>query len=398
MQKRSIWPAAALAAATLGLAGEASALQAWRGQQRAVVVLVEWQNEPAHVTREQLDATFFSQEPGAMSLRQFFQENSQGAFDLTGDVVDWRTVRTRWSPTSGCSLAPIVNAAWQAFPELRTSDYDSDGNGKIDNFFVVHSGRIGSDRVGPECTFTDDRRADNTVVFQSEGLGSIGTGIPIGFYIHEGGHGYYDLPDLYADHYNGRYGVGMWGMMGLGAWGTRNDLTRDQLFRYPSHFEPLSKVTIGWIQPRVVTTTTRGVVIRPVETSGDIVSVPAGLGKNFYLEYRSPHGFSANMHGHGLLLWKNFDLIQADGRDDLNHGNPQGERPLPPITENFGDDTDPFPGADGVTSYEDRRAGVRFENIVQTDDAITLDIVVTHRAPLRYTEPVFEGYTGDERL
>ncbi|MBI3541732.1 MAG: hypothetical protein HY075_00440 [Deltaproteobacteria bacterium] len=237
----------------------------------------------------------------------------------------------------------------------------------------MHSGRISSDRVGPSCTFTTFKQANHTVVFQSEGLGSIGDRIPIGFYLHEAGHGYFGFPDLYADHYHGHYGIGMWGMMALGAWGTNNQLARGDLFRYPSHFEPYSKAAIGWVTPRVVTRSEH-VVLKPVEGTGDVVAVPVDNDTSYYLEYRSATGFSAGHAGHGLLVWKNYDLVQADGRDDLNHGHNLGYRPLPPINENFGDDSDVFPGSLGVTRFEDREARVSLENITQYADRIELDV------------------------
>lgn len=380
----------------LGAASSAQALTAWRGNQRALVVLVEWSNQTSDVDQRLVESTFF--DTNTASLRSYFQENAHGAFDLTGDVMDWRRSTRPWSSSSGCSLDPIVTEAWRLFgTDIDISAYDSDGNGKIDNLFVVHSGRIGSDRVGPECTFTTSSRADYTVVFQSEGLGSIGSAIPIGFYVHEGGHGYYNFPDLYGDHYNGRYGIGMWGMMGLGAWGVRNDIQPEELFRYSAHFEPMHKAKLKWVTPRVVNRTTRGLELKPIETAADVIAIPVSSGINYYLEFRSNRGFSAGHHGHGMLIWKNLSLIQADGRDDLNNGRRLGRRPLPPISENFGDASDPFPGSDNVTRYRDTSAGITIENIVQTDDKITFDVVLATEG-LPYTEPVVMEYRAPWEL
>ncbi len=371
-------------------------LAPWQGHQRALVLLLDWSNVDSTVTREQVEATFFGEGEGATSVRSFFLENA-GSFDLTGDVLDWRSTSQQWSASAGCNLRSIVNAAWSVFSaDVDVSQYDADGDGLIDNLFVVHSGRIGSDRVGPECTFTNSRHANQTIVFQSQGLGSIGDAIPIGFYIHEGGHGYYGLPDLYNDHYHGQYGIGMWGMMGLGAWGTNNAIPRADMFRVPSHFEPYSKVRIGWVEPRVITATERSVVLRPVELTRDIVEVPITRGLSYYLEYRSRAGFSAGHRGEGLLIWKNYDLVQADGRDDLNHGTDLGYRPLPPIAENFGDATDPFPGADLVTGFSDPASRIAFENIRRVDDHVEVDIVITGEVQLPIVP--LETFDGIERL
>ena len=345
----------------------------WQGKQRAVVLLLEWKNQPAKHSAAEVNEVFFGE--GKSSVRDFLKENSAGTADLTGDVRNWLRTEQTWNGSASCDLDQIVNEAWQKFSRsINIADYDSDHDGKIDNLFIVHSGRISSDRVGPDCAFTESSLANHTIVFQSEGLGSIGQQIPIGFYLHEAGHAYFGFPDLYADHYHGHYGIGMWGMMGLGAWGTDNRIRREDMFRYPSHFEPYSKVQIGWITPHVVNKTTQHVSVRAVETSGDIVAIPVGSNTSYYLEYRSAQGFSRDHRGHGLLIWKNYELIQADGRNDLDHGNNLGHRPVPPNDENFGDDSDPFPGSGNVTFYEDRDAHVRIENIAQYADRVEFDV------------------------
>ncbi len=371
----------------------------WQGSQRALVIMLEWANVTSTVTRDDVAATFFATGNDATSVRQFFLENASGRFDLSGEVLGWRRADASWDDALSCSPRAIAERAWSVFAQnLDASQYDADHDGKVDNLFVVHSGRTDLDRTGPECTFTSHPNANRTVVFQSRGVGAIGDALPIGYYIHEGGHAYYGLPDLYGDHYHGRYGIGMWGMMALGAWGTNNAMPRADLFRVPAHFEPYSKVRIGWVSPRVISETQRSVVLRPIERGGEIVAVPVRAGINYYLEYRSQHGFSTGHRGHGLLLWRNYKLVQADGRDDLNEGTDLGHRPLPPIDENFGDATDPFPGDGNVSSYSDAAAGISFENVKRYEDRIELDVVVSGpRDPFRIL-PDLEVFDGVERL
>lgn len=366
------------------------------GKQKGVVLLVEWKNEPQKVTPAEINDVFFSD--GPTSARQFFKENSAGAFDLSGVVLDWRKSNKNWDPTKGCSLSPILSEAMSLFgADLKISDYDADGNGKIDNLYIVHSGRISQERVGPECIFTQHSKADHTIIFQSNGSGPVGNELAIGFYIHEAGHKYFGFPDLYADHFHGKYGIGMWGMMGLGAWGTYNQMPLSTMFRYSSHFEPLSKIKIGWVKPRIIQTSQKKISLKPVEGTGDIVVIPAGNGTNYYLEYRSKSGFSTNHQGHGLLVWKNYTIIQADGRDDINHGTNLGHRPVPPTTENFGDASDPFPGSLNVASYS--TSGFKIEGITQYDDHVEFDVQFNKGAERKaYTEPAVPTFDGIERL
>lgn len=352
------------------------AIKTWHGKQKGLVLFMDWSNTSTNVTTGSLEKIFFSNQLGDLSLNQFVVENSMGKFSLSGDILGKKISNKVWSKKNGCRLKSIVKEATLLFAkEYSTVDYDSDNNGKIDNLFIVHSGRIGSDRVGPKCTFTNYSKADHTIVFQANGIGSIGEAVPVGFYLHEGGHKYFRLPDLYDNHKHGKYGIGMWGMMGLGAWGVHNQISTAELFRFPAHFEPLSKIKIGWVKPRVIKHSTAQVELRAIETSGDVIALPIRRGVNYYLEYRSKKGFSKNHHGHGLLLWKNFKLIQADARDDLDNGNNLGRRPLPPIDENFGDASDPFPGELAVSFFENKKAGIKIQNIISYDDKIVMDII-----------------------
>ncbi|MDZ4675986.1 MAG: M6 family metalloprotease domain-containing protein [Oligoflexia bacterium] len=349
----------------------------WLGNQRALVLLLEWADKPSNHTRQVVDDTFFKLQ--APSLRQYFVENSTGKFDITGDVLEWKRSTLKWNAQRGCEPNFIAQEGWKQFSNLiNMKDYDSNNDGKVDHLFIVHTGRIPHDRVGPSCMFGRLSQAEHTIVFQSEGVGSIGGALPIGFFLHEAGHELFGFPDLYNDHYHGRYGIGMWGMMGLGAWGTTNTIKQENLFRYPSHFEPYSKIQIGWVKPQIINKTQLGLKLRPVETSGDVIAIPLGYGTNYYLEYRSKQGFSTDHRGHGLLIWNNYKIIQADGRDDINSGTNLGHRPLPPISENFGDESDPFPGALKITKFVDAKRGISVENIVQYNDRIEFNVTITN--------------------
>lgn len=382
--------------AVLLISAQLFAVGHFKGKQKGVVLLVEWKNVPANASPAEINDVFFSDGPS--SARQFFKENSAGSFDLSGTVLNWRKSNKTWDPAKGCSLSPILSEAWSLFgSDLKISDYDEDRNGKIDNLYIVHSGRISQERVGPECIFTDHSKADHTIIFQAKGSGPVGDELAIGFYIHEAGHKYFGFPDLYADHFHGKYGIGMWGMMGLGAWGTYNQMPLAHMFRYSSHFEPLSKIKIGWVKPRVINSSQKKIVLKPVEGTGDIVSIPAGSGTNYYLEYRSKSGFSTNHQGHGLLIWKNYALVQADGRDDINHGTNLGHRPVPPTTENFGDSSDPFPGSLNISSY--KTSGFKVENITQYEDRVEFDVQFNRGEEGKaYTEPSVDTFDGIERL
>jgi len=351
----------------------------WTGEQRALVVLASWSDTEPSVTRDEVEAAFFGED----GLTAWFAENSAGAFTWSGEVLDWRELDEPWDDREPCEDQPLAELLWDAAAgDVARRDHDADGNRRIDHLFLLHDARSRHHRISWRCMFAELKVADHTMVMEAQGLGPLGASPPIGLYVHEAGHAHFGFEDLYGARYRGRYGIGMWGLMGLGQWGPHHHIEREQLWRHPTHLEPFHKVRVGWVEPQLVEDTTRGVRLRPVESSGDVVQIARPGGVTYTLEVRSPVGFSAGLPGHGLLVWREgpdgVDLIQADGRDDLNHGTDLGANPLPPIDENFGDAADPFPGAEGVTSYVSEADGVRLEGIeLQADGSVILDVVLT---------------------
>lgn len=351
----------------------------WMGEQRAVLVLIEWADEPATMPSESFEQAFFAEDH---SLADYLREGSQTACVLTGDVVDWRTADERWQDLDHDDPAVVLEIARDLFSDaLVPRRYDADGNGRIDNLFVLHSGRTELNRPSPRHLFPDGR-ADFSIVMQSQGVGDVGDEPALGIYVHEAGHRYLEQPDLYGEYMKGDYGIGIWGAMGLGGWGPNSWVPEAELYRYPTHLRASAREKVGWISiPRQEEDVT-GLRLDPIELGGEALRIP-GPGIDLVLEVRSQAGFSMGLPGQGLLVWREdgmdidrprVELVQADGRDDLSNGTPVGERPLPPIDANFGDGSDPFPGTENVTEYEDLEIGVRLENIHMDGDSVVLDV------------------------
>ncbi len=345
----------------------------WIGAQRTLVVPAAWPDAPPTVDLAGIEAAFFDADD---SLAAWIAENSAGAASIDGDVLPWVTLGGAWADLSDCQPDAVLAATWAAIEdEVDPTDYDADGDGLIDHLVVLHAGRTADDRISHRCMFGDLDVADRAIALQSQGLGSVGEEVPVGLYAHEAGHSYFGLRDQYGSHYHGDYGVGVWGAMGLGQWGPNNQVPRAALWRRASHLAAPHKVRIGWATARRLDADVDDLRIDPIESGGDVVQIPDADG-DLWLEVRSPRGFSADGPGHGLLVWRTLpdrylELIQADGRDDLRHGTDLGARPLPPIDENFGDDSDPFPGSLGITELN---VGARLSNIRHDGDSILLSI------------------------
>ena len=186
----------------------------------------------------------------------------------------------------------------------------------------------------------------------------------IGIIAHEFGH---ELlwPDLYdTSMIADSAGIGNWGLMSTGMW-NRKEYFSLKYGDSPAFPTAWSRYYQGWLTPIQITSSTLGVTIPPISTSGVVYQLrdnpngvdwlfleKSGVGEYFLLEYRQKTGYDAGLPGEGLLVWhidesaieNNFanadqdhrlvDLVQADGLGQLDVAD-----------GNQGDAGDPFPGS-----------------------------------------------------
>jgi immune inhibitor A len=349
------------------------------GMSRALVLLVDFDDKPAQVatyTPEYFRNRLFGSGQG--SMRSYFEENSYGAFSVTGDVYGWFR--------SGCRHADIVNrdgipgtgddygldTSSQAIDEsicdlplniwglvvqtvelaggqVDFAQYDNDGpdgipdsgddDGYVDALIVFHSG------VGAEI-FLDAGLAVNYIWSLQSDLdryeptrSTSVQGIKIGQFVlvaemggmgvfaHEFGH-LLGLPDLYNSE-TGTSVVGNLCLMDDGAW---NGPFRDA--SVPSHLCAPMKHILGWVEPERVCFGCEGVdsvaaaVVephgtkpRPYQVLGneggmDWTASGTGRGEYFMIEnrQRTEGHFEAYLDGSGLVIWK-FDESRTDNND-----------------------------------------------------------------------------------
>lgn len=348
---------------------------AWLGPQRLVVLPVMWSPDATPpVSRAALTAAFFGETD---SLAAWFATQSVGATQWTGDVLPWRSVPMPPDALRGCHLEALLKAGWDAHRDrFPAAEYDADQNGKIDHVIVVYAGRHSRNRPSSRCVIGALPGVEDAAAIQAQGVGTIGERVPIGHYLHESGHPRFGFPDLYGRHNQGDYGIGVWGLMGLGQWGPSAKLPRAELFAHPTDLEPMFKVRVGWLRPQRITAPRTPIALRPITHSGDVAVIPLGEQGAVWLENRQ----NPKLPGQGLLVWhrqpgQKIRLIQADGRNDLAHGTVSGRRPLPPNDQNFGDASDPFPGAEGVTAWADPTLGVALEDIRLDGEVVRLTVI-----------------------
>lgn len=191
---------------------------------------------------QQVYADPFSASSYTGSLRDFYNDNSYGRFDIDGEIAGWFTAplemryyvnydgRPGTADDFGFGVYPnnaqrlVEDAIIQADSAVDFSQYDNDSNGIVDALFIVHAG------PGAEYLYSANRSAHYNYIWSHFG-GIRGLRVDnvwvttyalvpedgaIGVFCHEFGHAL-GLPDLY-DVDGSSEGIGEWCLMGSGSW------------------------------------------------------------------------------------------------------------------------------------------------------------------------------------
>jgi len=121
-----------------------------RGTVRVIVVLVDFTDKHMAQTAAHFTDLFFSSGGPKKSVRDYFNEVTQGLVDIQGQVVGPfrmpQTIVTYAHGASGTGGA-TPNAATMARdavtasnPTVNFAPFDNDGNGFVDAFIVIHAG------------------------------------------------------------------------------------------------------------------------------------------------------------------------------------------------------------------------------------------------------------------
>lgn len=325
------------------------------GTLRVAVVLVDFSDQEMVQTRQHFEDLFFSTGVVAGgSVREYFDEVTNGLVTLTGEVVGpYRMPRTMVEYANGESgtggSAPNArtmarDALVAADPHINFGPYDNDANGFVDAFVVVHAGS------GAEVTGSADDIWSHKWVLSGGAYSTDGTQVygyltvpedsRIGVCAHELGHLLFGFPDLY-DIDNSSEGVGNWCLMAGGSWNGGGDT--------PAHPSAWCKVQQAWVTVENVTAN-GPVTIQDVKDSHRVLRLwkdGAGGQEYFLVENRQRSRFDAQLPGDGLLIWHLDDAIadnsnEAHYRVALEQADGQGHLES---SANRGDAGDSFPGS-----------------------------------------------------
>lgn len=416
------------------------------GQKKGLVILVNFSDQQMSATHGQqfFDGYFntvgFSTEGCKGSVHDYFLESSYGQFDLTFDVIGPVTVSKPMAYYGanqyGADMYPaeMVSEACRLADEqgVDFSRYDWDGDGMVDQVFVLYAG-YGESMGAPantiwphESTLSDcqpygdgngpitfDGVTVDTYAVSCELFGSSGTNVAgIGTACHEFSH-CMCLPDIY-DTQGVNYGMDAWDLMDYGAY------NGDHFGDCPAAYTSYERMYCGWLTPTELSAPT---LVSGMKAIGDapeayIIYNEANRNEYYLLENRQQRGFNEYDPAHGMLvLHVDFDA-QAWTDNTVNYSSSRQRMTIIPADGTLSQQTnagDTWPGKTNNTALTDtshpaatlnapnadgrRLMGHSIEEIAETDGLISftfdggiqLDVPTAAEA----TDITAEGFTAN---
>ena len=296
-----------------------------KGNFKGLVVLAQFQNAkftyPKNYFDRLLNEEGFSENGAYGSAHDYYYAQSMGQFNATFDVVGPVTLSHDYAyygvdsknifgyNTGDKDGAKAIAEAVQLADSLVDySQYDKDGDGKVDMVYVIYAGygeNFGADpnTIWPhqyelsEAGYnikldgkTLDTYACSAELYGSEGQKPCG----IGPLCHEFGHVL-----GFADHYNTSsstdYELGMYDIMDYGAY---NDSTN-----VPPVYNAFERLSLGWMTPRVIHDPADGLTLENIAESNEAYVIPTNAANQYYLlENHQQTGWDKDISGSGLMI------------------------------------------------------------------------------------------------
>ena len=301
----------------------------YTGEKKGIIILVNFSN--VSFKSENNNALYqrianeknFSYGNFKGSMYDYFYAQSDGQFELTFDVVGPVTVSNTQSyygsnDSEGSDKYPatmVIEALKKADSEVNFADYDWDGDGEVDQVYVVYAGKGEADggasttiwphewQLSSAAYYGDGSGAQtldgvkiDTYACGGELNGQSGSIAGIGTMCHEFSHclGY---PDFYDTDYSGGQGMFEWDLMDSGSY-------NDDGYR-PAGYTSYERWVAGWRTPVELTSTTQ-VNNMPALTENNATSYiiynNGNRNEYFLLENRQKTGWDASIPGAGLLI------------------------------------------------------------------------------------------------
>lgn len=342
------------------------------GKKKGIVILMEFQDQPFSIENPKAVYQDFFNKSGysdfgmSGSVKDYFLEQSYGEleidFDVAGPYQSFHTMSWYGKPNGDQNDTDAVElmkeACRRADDDVDFSQYDWDGDGEVEQIFVIYAGygqNYGADpnTIWPHewnfsatgSTLNQDGVILNTYACSCELQGTQGTTLDgIGAACHEFSH-CLGLPDFYDTRGN-NYAMGSWDVMCSGSY--NNDS------KTPAGYTSYERMFAGWLQPVELNEMTRIEGMKPLAEAPEayILYNNGNRDEYYLLENRQQVKSDAALAGHGLLVVHvDFDEM-AWISNSVNVANARQLCTIIPAdgaTTTTSERGDPFPGSRGVT-------------------------------------------------
>ncbi len=323
----------------------------YTGKKKGIIILVNFKSQSFKEGHDQALYNRIANEVGFTnadgfkgSVHDYFLAQSGGLFDLTFDVVgpvqmenvsSYYGANDEWGNDKRAHEM-VIEACKGADKDVNFKDYDWDGDGEVDQVFVLYNGLgeaaggssntvypheyalSGYNEIDDKGKFIDyrlhldgvtiDTYACSSEMTISSGSKTVIDGI--GTICHEFSH-CLGFPDLYDTTYTG-FGMGDWDLMDQGSYNGGNDCGM-----VPAGYSAYERWCAGWLEPIELTEDTEVTAMKALSEGGDayVIYNEAHPDEYFLLENRQKTGWDAELPGKGLLV------IHADYDEEIWNWN-----------------------------------------------------------------------------
>lgn len=287
------------------------------GNIKSVVFLVKYKDvdftvaNPKEYYTRQLNQEGFSEYSAVGSARDFFIENSNGQFVPQFDVfgpVQLKYNRSYYGGNTSSrndvnAYQMVIEGAAALDSEVDFSQYDLDGDGIIDNIYVIYAGQGEASYGDANTVWPHSSTISNGPVHDGVRVGRYATSNEwelnrpdgIGTFVHEFSH-VMGLPDLYETTYStGSVTPGSWSTMDQGPYNGDGCI--------PPYYSSYERNALGWIDLKVVGEP-ESVNLEHIGASNEAYIIQTARDNEFYLlETRMRTGWDSETPGKGLLVW-----------------------------------------------------------------------------------------------
>ena len=334
------------------------------------------------------------------SVQDYFKQSSGNNYEPVFDVFGPYTLDRNMAyyganDSNGDDEHPdqmVVDACAKAYADgCNFSNYDTNGDGKVDNIYVIYAGYgeaagAPANTIWPHSWEIYSKNVTGTLTYNGKTLGHYACSAElsgksgsnsdgVGTFAHEFSH-VIGLPDYYDTDYgtNSDNGVtpGEWTLMDQGSYNGSG--------QYPPLYSAYDKYFMGWMTPKFLAKDeVKNVTL--TTTWNDNYQITGGASRVactntstvYYIENRQKSGYDQYLPGHGMVVWKVQYNATRWNNNDLNNTAGTLRYTIIPAdgkTKNYGDGADPFPGTKNKKTWTPA-TGCAITNITESAGNIT---------------------------